>query len=457
MLPIKNFAKDWKGIFAQFWQRNELIDISTNLQMLGGALLLLYAALFPLGSDFADTAKTLFIILTFWVLFTRGRNWLNSPVGWFFAAALLVQMLSWTGMLMAYPEWAESSPKFHRLGQWFVFAAIACWLGGSTRNTLILWLTALLALLLAPWVAGGGFAEWLDGARGQRVEFGFHNAQHTAILFGVALLGLAVFSRRLFRYSGLLSISSLAWAVAVGICALAVLYSQTRAIWFALAVSLFTLLIVCVVIVLRKQGKGVWLRLIAWGTVIGVVMIALWVKVGDVVSKRLGLERNTIDALLSGNLESIPYSSIGVRIHSWHSAMNWIAERPLLGWGGKGRRLVIQNLQGMPSEFKNTIGHLHNSYLDLLVNYGVLGALVWGVLNCWVFILAYKSWRRGVLPGDFFLFYIGFMILWLIANCFESYLFYSSGHFIFGIVVAGIATHIFRCRSEFRSEPGRNL
>ncbi|WP_172975454.1 O-antigen ligase [Microbulbifer sp. THAF38] len=453
MLPIKNLAKDWKGIISQFWQRNALIDVSVRLQMLGGALLLLYAALFPLASDYADTAKKLLVVLTFWVLFTRGRNWLNSPVGWFFAASLLVQVLSWVGMLVEHPSWAESSPKLHRLGQWFLFAAIACWLGGSTRNTLILWLTALIAILLAPWIAGGGFSEWAYGAMGQRVEFGFHNAQHTAIIFGVALLGLAVFSKRIFNYSGLLSVPSLAWAVAVGICALAVLYSQTRAIWFAIAISLFALLIVYVVVVFRKPGKGIWLRLLSWGAVIGVAIIALWVKVGDVVIKRLGLERSTVDALLSGNLESIPYSSIGVRIHSWHAAVNWIAERPFLGWGGKGRRLVIQNLQDMPPEFRNSIGHLHNSYLDLLVNYGFLGALVWGAFNCWLFLAAYKSWRKGFLPGDFFLFYIGFMILWLIANCFESYLFYSSGHFIFGIVVAGIATHIFRSKST--PEQGR--
>ncbi|WP_226642172.1 O-antigen ligase family protein [Microbulbifer variabilis] len=447
MLSIKNFVKDWKSIFFQFWQRNELIDVSANLQMLGAALLLLYAALFPLASNLADISKTLFIVLTLWVLFTRGRNWLNSPVGWFFAASLLVQVLSWAGMLVEYPNWAESSPKLHRMGQWFLFAAIACWLGGSTRNTLILWLTALIALLLAPWIAGGGFSEWAYGAMGQRVEFGFHNAQHTALLFGVALLGLAVFTKRILRYSRLVSVSSLAWVAAVGICALAVLYTQTRAIWFALAISLLTLLIVYLVVVFRKQGKDIWLRLLSWGAVIGVAMIALWMKVGDVVINRLGLERNTVDALLSGNLESIPYSSIGVRVHSWHAAINWIAERPLLGWGGKGRRLVIQSLQDMPSEFQNSIGHLHNSYLDLLVNYGFLGALVWGALNCWLFLAAYKSWRKGFLPGDFFLFYIGFMVLWLIANCFESYLFYSSGHYIFGIVVAGIVTHIFKSKS----------
>ncbi|WP_377517071.1 O-antigen ligase family protein [Microbulbifer taiwanensis] len=340
-------------------------------------------------------------------------------------------------------------PKMHRLGHWFAFAAIACWLGGSTRNTLMLWLLALVSLLLAPWVVGGGFAEWALGADGQRIDFGLHNAQHTAMLFGTALIGLLVLAPRLIRTakgfsSPAVAVAGLLWLAAVAICMLAVLYSQTRAVWLGLLVAALFLCGVGLRAAFLKYGSNSWPRLLAATALCIALLGALGARFGDIVAERLGYESDTINLVLAGNIEAAPYTSTGIRVHSWMEALSWIQERPLLGWGGKGRSLVIEHSESMPRHLKDTIGHLHNSYLDLQVNNGLLGSLLFLALLIWLLRAAVRTWRRGELPGDLLLFFLCFILYWLVTNCFESYLFFASGSYVFGLVCAGVATHILR-------------
>ncbi|WP_323846652.1 O-antigen ligase family protein [Microbulbifer magnicolonia] len=427
-----------------------MLDISPSLQLFGGLLLLLNAFTRLLTDEFAGPFNILLVLLTGWAVFRHGRRLLRSPAAWLFAASILIQIMSWAGVLLSHPEWAESSPKMHRLGHWFAFAAIACWLGGSTRNTLILWLVALISLLLAPWVVGGGFAEWAAGAAGRRVDFNLHNAQHTSMLFGTALLGLVVLARRLFRTVKWYSVFGLLWLVAVVLCVLAVLYSQTRGVWLGLVVAALFLVAMGLRHVIVKYGARSWPRVLVITGLCVALLGALGAKFGGIVVERLGYENDTIDAVLAGDIEAAPYTSAGIRVHTWVDALTWIEQRPLLGWGGKGRSLVIEHSETMPQHLKDTMGHLHNSYLDLQVNNGLLGTLLLLALVAWLLLASVNTWRRGELPGDLLLFFLTFMLYWLVINCFESYLFYATGTYVFGIICAGVATHILRADFSIR-------
>ncbi len=425
------------------WQPNRLLDISPPLQLFGGLVVLLDAVAFLLVEPLSRASTILLVLVTGWAVFRHGRQLLRSPVAWLFAASILVQILSWTGVLLSHPEWAESSPKMHRLGHWFAFAAIACWLGGSTRNTLALWLVALVALLLTPWVVGGGFSEWALGASGQRIDFNIHNAQHTSMLFGTALMGLLVLAPRLFRSARPLPVAIPLWLAAVAICTMVVLFTQTRAVWLGLFLVAVFLAACGLYVAVRKYGSKSWplfLILAAFAS----ALVVLAARPGGIVAERLKYENETIDAVLDGNIEDADYTSAGIRIHIWAEALPWIQERPLLGWGGKGRKLVIAESETFPRELKDSFGHLHNSYVDLQVNNGLLGTLLLLALTGWLLLASVKTWRRGELPGDLLLFFLCFMLYWLVINCFESYLFFSSGGYIFGLVCAGVATHILR-------------
>ncbi|SHF87579.1 O-antigen ligase [Microbulbifer donghaiensis] len=426
------------------WQQNRLLDVSPSLQLFGCLVILLSAFIWPLADDQVGPLKILLVLVTGWAVFRHGRQLLRSPVAWLFGASVLIQILTWVAILQEHPEFAESSPKLHRFGNWFAFAAIACWLGGSVRNTLLLWSVALVALLLAPWVVGGGFAEWAAGATGQRIDFGLHNAQHTALLFGTALLGLIVLAPRLFRAVKPLSVFGFLWLVAVAICLLAVLYSQTRGVWLGLSLAVLFLGIAALRAAFIRWGAKSWPRLAVISVLSVAALVAVGAKFGGIIVERLDYERETIDAVMAGDFDSAPFTSTGIRLHTWMEALPWIQERPLLGWGGKGRSLVIEQSATMPQHLKDSFGHLHNSYLDLQVNNGLLGSLLLLALVGWLLIGSVKTWRRGELPGDLLLFFLCFTLFWLVINCFESYLFFASGSYVFGLVCAGIATQILR-------------
>ncbi|AMX03525.1 O-antigen ligase family protein [Microbulbifer thermotolerans] len=430
------------------WQRNHLLDIPPFMQLFGGLVVLFSAIAWPLAEPLSGPTAILLVLITGWAVFRHGRHLLRSPVAWLFAAALAVQIASWISVQLSHPEWAESSPKMHRLGHWFAFAAIACWLGGSTRNALALWTVALVSLLLTPWVTGGGFAEWTAGAAGKRVDFGIRNAQHTAMLFGTALIGLLVLAPRLFRWARrsaytLLPVGLL-WLAAVIACSLAVLYTQTRAVWLGLTLAVLFLLTAVLWAQFAGFGRRRLRRLVVMSTLILALLVALGGKFGGIVAERLEYEHHAIGLVLAGDIDSVPYTSTGIRVHTWVDALPWIQERPLLGWGGKGRRLVIEHSETMPRQLKDTMGHLHNSYLDLQVNNGLLGSLLLLALIGWLLLASLRAWRQGVLPGDLLLFFLGFMLYWLWINCFESYLFFGSGGYVFGLVCAGVVTHVLR-------------
>ena len=109
--------------------------------------------------------------------------------------------------------------------------------------------------------------------------------------------------------------------------------------------------------------------------------------------------------------------------------------------------MVIQQSSSLPDEIKaQDLSHLHNSFLDALVNFGILGLA--SVLALWIFMVraAWRLWREGEIGDDMFIFYMSFLVLWFIINCFESYMQFASGHFVFGLISGGILSLAWRSK-----------
>ena len=105
-----------------------------------------------------------------------------------------------------------------------------------------------------------------------------------------------------------------------------------------------------------------------------------------------------------------------------------------MGWGGRGSRPLIDHSDLFSEKFKNNFNHLHNSYLQVLVEIGFIGAMfivtlivLLGRAN----IGAYQSRR---MPLDAFLFSWLFFFFWLVVNAFESYIIYPSGTYLVAMV-----------------------
>lgn len=417
-----------------------------SVAYVGFLLLALYGALRVLWPAVGGPAGTAMALLGLIAVLAWGKGLRQSAALWLLLAVIAVQVLSWVLGYFHHPEWVSSNPEVDRLAKLFIFIGVAWWLGGNTRLTLAIWLAAVVGYVIAAFVHGGGVQEWLAGLNGQRVGFGIRNNQHGSMLFGACLVGLAVFARRIFMHSGRgrLPLTFL-WGVLTLISVTGVLIGQTRAVWLALCVATAVGIAIWLVWLARAHGaRHVLSSAIITACVLVVVGLGAMYSFKDTLSERLHREAPVIEELLDGDLQGMPYSSIGIRIHTWVAAGEWIAERPLVGWGGEGRGLVIDHTSWLPDRIKKHFGHLHNFFLEVWVAYGLLGVGVLAALAFWIGRGTWLAWRAGVMPGDIALFGASFFVYWMIVNQFESYNSFWTGVYVHNIVVGGLVTHIWR-------------
>ncbi|MCG7598279.1 O-antigen ligase family protein [Halomonas sp. McH1-25] len=378
-------------------------------------------------------------------LLVWGRTLRNSAALWLLLAVILVQFVSWGLGYLHHPQWVADNPQIDRLAKLYIFIGVAWWLGGSTRRTLAIWSLALIGYFAALFIRGDGMAEFLRGVGGDRVDFDIRNAQHTAMYFGTGLLGLLAFARRSLALGSLAIVRRFAWALATIICLTGVIITQTRGVWLALIVAMPLMATLFSWWYLRfhplKHARSVLI-----GSFLAVMTVGIpAANFGyEAIADRLEQERPTIESILAGDFSEIPYNSAGIRFHTWRAATEWIAERPLVGWGGAGRSLAIDETEWMPQWVKDQYGHLHNYFLELFVAYGLLGVGVFVALAFWVGRGTWLAWRGGVMPNDMALFGVSFFIYWVIVNQFESYNSFWTGVFVHNLVVGGLVTHYWR-------------
>jgi O-antigen ligase len=270
--------------------------------------------------------------------------------------------------------------------------------------------------------------DWSLALNGNRINFGFRNAQHAGVIFGTLLLACLLFFPRLLRSTPhahrlWIVLAYLAYSL---ILLFGVIASQVRAVWLGLGVAALVLL------TLEIRG---WLRngiekrrAMVAGTLIIFITIPTVALVSDVVIRRLSSEAISAQSLqAAARFDSRHMTSSGIRIASWVSALEWSAERPLLGWGQSTVSALIKQSPHFDDRFKKNFGHLHNSYLELVVAIGAIGT---GMAVLIIFVLLrmlVRLRREGHLARDNGSFILGFSVFWAISNMFESYVNYSSG------------------------------
>lgn len=415
----------------------------------GLVLLALYGGLRVLWPAVGDPAGTAMALLGLIAVLVWGKGLRGSAVLWLLLAVIVVQALSWVLGYFHHPDWVASNPEVDRLAKLFIFIGVAWWLGGSNRWTLALWAAGVIGYVIAVFVHGG-VQEWLSVIGGRRVDFGIRNAQHSAMLFGVGLLGLIVFSGRVFAYQGKgRLVFCLGWVVLTTVCIAGVLAGQTRSVWVALFIAAFMVVAIRLVWLAKMHGARHVLRFVVITFfILSVVGAGAVVIFKGSLEDRLNHESVVIEKLLNGDVQGLPYTSIGIRIHTWVAASEWIAERPLVGWGGEGRGLVIDHTDWLPDFIKKRFGHLHNFFLEVWVAYGLLGVGVIAALAFWIGRGTWLAWRAGVMPNDMALFGASFFVYWMIVNQFESYNSFWTGVYVHNLIVGGLVTHIWRWQLE---------
>ncbi|MGP9765125.1 O-antigen ligase family protein [Halomonas sp. AOP13-D3-9] len=436
-----------RKIPSSLWETHYLGKTPLPLIVIGVLTTLFYVFSKPHFDDFSDLNKLLLSITGLVSIKIYANSIWKHHVLHMLWWALLLAVCHWFYLTLTLPHLAGDYPKLDHIARLFVFVIFAWWLAGSTRNTLLFWSIASAAVVLAPWIAGNGLADFQLGFLGERIGFGIRNVQHSAMFFGTVLMGLIIFLPRLlrapFQHYGKLTLWSLAFLVIIA----GVIISQTRATWLGVFAGLLT---VCLFVFIeyRKRISNKYLLSIF---LLSTCLVILIISNSSLVIERATAELDTIQALLRGDWSSVPLStdevrsSVGERLYSWRAAIDMIAQRPLLGWGEQGVDYLFDHIKYNQAHYQAlNFGHLHNLYLEITLQYGLVGLAAYFYLVIWFIKNAWSAWKRGDMPGDILLFLYAFICFWSVVNLFESYLIFWTGVFLFNVVLAGTLTHIWK-------------
>lgn len=341
------------------------------------------------------------------------------------------------------PDYFPSTTSDRRFLRVLYFIAIAYAVAHSRFLTAWRLLGVAFAGLLIYLVIHFDSAEWLRAWQGERVDFGIHNAQHTGVVFATCTLAFIVFAPRFYRWvrsapKAICCIGVFLWLAALLFTQWGVFVSQTRAVWLGLSITLLLSPLLLAWAHTIGGNSSLSLRRAMFGFIIaiaGFIALAAGLDVPEKVSDRLAQEQVTWESLRqAASHENQDLSSIEVRVASWSAAAGWIMERPFMGWGGRGSRPLIDESELFSEAFKETFNHLHNSYLQVLVEVGLIGALFILTLIILLGRATIRSLQQQSMPSDVFVFSWLFFAFWLVVNIFESYIIYPTGTYLVAII-----------------------
>jgi O-antigen ligase len=345
----------------------------------------------------------------------------QEPLTWVFFGftAYLLARTAWA--THEFPDTTERQLRdawnyFHL----WLFVVVSWWLAAQPQRVM-----RILALALASLVIGILIRldpqELAGILQGERAGFGM-----PAIAFGLysatALLGLVAFARRLWGPPGnrlWFTLRILGWAVLVALLAEGLLATQSRGTWLAFILVMPPLAWLSARHAWGGDDAGHPSRR-GWLAVLGLVLLAgLFVANSATIRERLSAESGTMGAVLTLDYSHIPthrQSSIGVRFHLNRLGLQKWLERPWLGWGPGSTRMLIQSNE--IAELREW-SDLHNSYLEILVRLGVVGAAFFlvGAWLVWRALHAARSDPR--MPRDLHLFLnasLALLALWSLTD-----------------------------------------
>jgi putative inorganic carbon (HCO3(-)) transporter len=242
-----------------------------------------------------------------------------------------------------------------RFRQFEVFALVVL---AYLSFTAIAFLVGAKALIFPRFILDESLGFHPDRARGPFLQ---------AVANGVSLNLLGLLALHAFRRGTLRGLKS---AVLLASVPIAILATMTRAVWLSFAGTVLALIFV---------SKNRTLRLASTGLVLvaGVGLLAV-------------LSSHEAASALNDRLEE--RGPVDFRVAVYTGGWEMFLERPLTGWG----------FHQMPAElprfvygYKDKVLYPHNTYLELLVEHGVLGL----ALYSW---LMWEMWRlgRGAIPTD---------------------------------------------------------
>lgn len=260
---------------------------------------------------------------------------------------------------------------------------------------------------------------------------------------GLGVLGLVVFRRRFFGEGsrGTLRLARvILWVLLLAVLLEGLLLSFSRGSWLAFVAAALLYL-------WQERQRGAGRRhgaaLLAFGALFALLAAAHWGS----IEVRLREEIPILEQVVQGDLEGLQHRSVGIRVLGWRYGFSEWLQHPWFGLGaGTSRHRIAAS--GRPELLmygQYWLPHLHNTYLEILYQLGVVGLVLIASL-LWVLARGTAAERRaGRLPEDLFLFLQTTLVFALIWALFD-YRAVRQDWVVFWIIAAGSA-YSFRLRT----------
>lgn len=100
------------------------------------------------------------------------------------------------------------------------------------------------------------------------------------------------------------------------------------------------------------------------------------------------------DRFFQGDVTQVGGISVNVmgRDKVWSANWAWFQEKPIIGWGAGSADRMTAALP--PAIGGAIIGHPHNDYLRILVDFGVIGFVIWTLSYVLLIRMMWKRWRE---------------------------------------------------------------
>lgn len=361
------------------------------------------------------------------------------PFWYFLFLSVLISILTWSFMLLDEPDYARSSPRVEDLSNKFLFFIPAILLMGNARNNIASLFFMLVALLVLIFFEGQGAKEFFDALNGLRVDFG-GNSIRIGMIFGTLFIAGCVFCSRIINFfPGYKLIGYIIFSVVLSFSIIGTISTQSRGVYLSL-------LVVCAAAVFVSIVRSKSYRVLAFVIAAGAAILALGFFSGafDRVIDKTSNELKVITQLANSGVENVDKTSMGYRIHFWNDGVQWVSERPVLGWGYRASRYVHEaagNYFG--DRYFSTI---HNAYLDILLSYGVLGFLLILIFAFYLGFNFYKAYRSGVVDRDFYIFCWLFFVFYSVNSFFTSSIVIAHSVYLLGVVSSIVIGYVVKYR-----------
>lgn len=246
----------------------------------------------------------------------------------------------------------------------------------------ILWRLEWSLLLTNPveWVA------WRDG-------FGF-----TAIAFGL-FSGSALLAILLLRWPQTTGWTLLRWLAGL-VLLQGFLLTQARSAWLAFLAAL------ALGLALRWRASGTKIKLPSRPrTVLAALLVLGMIGFNSgLITQRLALEASSAQSLVNHSMAADDPTSISLRWRLQELGWSQWREHPWFGWGVSATypMIVAYAQQRVLIDKGTVLTHLHNSYLEIVVQFGLFGLALFLLPVVGMFAGLLAARRKGLLSEDLF-------------------------------------------------------